>query len=432
MIIWERMKKDSGAAAIILAPILVLFTAFGFVTVDVGTWYSDRRDAQGDADAIALAAAQELPSFDNDAAAVAAAQAVALEWADANDIEPSELTVEVIDTCFSVADEVHTGVRVSVTRTAPSFFAAVFPGTADPVIGTVATACSGQPVTASGFMPWAIETAGDCFTNEADPQDRSPILGQRCDLSVGGAGGSTGDVGQLALAGDENDACEGGGGGAAQYADVIVTGSPIECTVGDSVTSNSGINVGKTIEGLENRFALEGLCSVNPLIDFAEVVQQTNAFNAHPVIVDLLPPGHGMDGGKVDDFFEIWRPGPGYDPADPAANLDTYDCDPATTERETSVRSAPVIIIADIGVDDGVGCFGSGVGANPHCYEVMGFARIYIEGCSTTMGGFDAKCGQNAVGSSFTVHARFVEAYGNSNGTLGLNRLGDTQTFLAD
>ena len=67
-------RPESGQSAILMAAILFMFAVFGFATIDVGLAFGARRDAQSDADLIALAGAIELPNFDNDAAAGAAAQ----------------------------------------------------------------------------------------------------------------------------------------------------------------------------------------------------------------------------------------------------------------------------------------------------------------------------------------------------------------------
>ena len=89
------------------------------------------------------------------------------------------------------------------------------------------------------------------------------------------------------------------------------------------------------------------------------------------------------------------------------------------------------MIVEDIAIDDGVGCSG-GAGATPHCYEILGFARMYIEGCTTAAAGFSAMCDQSGSGGTFTLHARFVKAVGNSTSALGVTRFGDVVTILRD
>ena len=403
-------RQDGGQSAIVITAFLFMFAVFGFAVIDVGVAWGARRDAQTDADLIALAGAIELINFDDDEAGRVAAKAAAEEWALANDVDvdPSQLTVTVVRDCFSQDDGYYTGVDVRVERSPPGFFFGIFPGVPQLEVSSEARACSGAPQEMSGFMPWAIETAGDCFTNEPDPADRTPILGERCDLSVGGLGGESGDVGQLALSQDPSAGCEAGIGSAAVHEDNIINGVLSSCQVGESVTSNTGVNVGKTKSGLKARLATEGACSLKaePIFD-SKVVPQTNTFDLHPTITDLPVP----DLGGVDDFFEVWRPGLGYDPSEPGDKLEQYNCNPDPAGIvETSPRNVSVIIVTDIAVDDGSGCTGTSVGASPHCYLVLGFARMYIEGCTTSSAGFSAMCDQSGGGATFTIHARFVKA----------------------
>jgi hypothetical protein len=425
-----RRSGEGGQMVLLIAPLAFLFVVFGVAVVDFGQWFAERRTIQAEADLIALAGALELPSFDDDAGAVVRARAAALAWAAHNGVDPTEVTIEVVDSCFAGgggADEVHTGVRATVQRSPGSHFLGILPGATDPVIRASAVACSGTPAATSGFLPWAVERSGGCFSNEPNLEDRSPELGARCSISVGGSGGAQGDVGQLGF--EPNGLCEEGNSGANVYEANIETGVPTSCRIGDSVSSNSGVNVGKTQSGLQARLATEGACSVTALPFFATVQSDTVNFNGHPTLDDLLLPTSGNSGGGVDDFFEVFRPSLGYDVSQPAANLSALDCDSNTAAAETSVRNVVVIVIDDIGVSDGTGCTGGGATSN--CYLVRGFARIYIEGCSTNAG-FDATCSQGGAGGSFTVHARMVNAFADSGGELTLNRIGGFQTYLRE
>ena len=442
----RSLRETRGQVTIMFAALFVVLTMFGIIVVDFGAWYADRREAQTDADLISLAGAIELPDFDNDADAIGRALASALDWAAANDVDVSgamvagntlsaaEVEIEVLNTCFSDNDEVHTGVRATVQRETSMFFANLLPGFGPVEVTTTAIACSGMPVVMTGFLPWTVETAGDCFTDELDPLDRTPILGERCDLVVGGGAGESGDVGQLSFDPD-GGACEEGTGSAKVYEEQIINGVQVSCRAategesGDSVSSNTGVNVGKTKSGLEARLATEGDCSANYLGNQTDLSELSASFA--PPNVSTPFEKTPIAGDDVDDFFEIWMPGSGWSSDDPAANLVPYDCDPDEDGSQTSPRNITLIIIGDIAVDDGVGCSGGG-GNSPHCYEVLGFARMYIEGCSTDSGGFSAKCDQSGGGGSFTIHGRFVESVGNSAFELGLSRLGDVQTFLKE
>ena len=422
----EVIAGDGGQIAVMGVVVLTLFAASGFLVVDVGSWYGARREAQADADFVALADALELPSFEDDAGAVVNARDAATIWAIANGVDPPDLTVEVVNDCYSANDAVHTGVRVTVQREPKSYFVGLFPGIPTPSVSTVAVACSGTPQAMVGFMPWALELASTCFEDDpSDPSQRIPIYGARCDIVGGGGGGAPGSVGQLGF--KDPGGCSDGDSGANAYEANIVTGVNRLCSVGDSVASNPGVNVGKTQSGLEARLSGEGACATATLPIFGPVVQpMTTQFNLHPTLQDLLNP----TAGGIDDLFEVWGPGLGYDGVNsPAENLTPYDCDSTTVELETSPRNVVVIMIQDIGIGDSSGCTGV---AGTMCYKIQGFARIYVEGCSTAAAGFQADCDVNGAGGSFTIHGRFIEATALSSSRIALSRYGDTLTFLKE
>ena len=281
----------------------------------------------------------------------------------------------------------------------------------------------------SGFLPWAIETAGDCFTNEPDPADRTPILGERCDLSVGGLGGASGDVGQLALSEDPSAACEAGNGSAATYETNIINGDLTTCEIGDSVTSNTGVNVGKTKSALEARLATEGACGGNAVPIFGTVQAAPTPSTCTRRSRTCRPRTWAAWAMSTTSSKSGSRPR--LRPERPGDRLEQYNCNPDPAGIiETSPRNVSVVIVSDIAVDDGSGCSAVSVGASPHCYLVLGFARMYLEGC-TTSAGFSAMYDQSG-GRHFTIHARFVKAVGNNNAGLGVSQFGDIQTVLVE
>jgi Flp pilus assembly protein TadG len=434
----RRVVSDtSGQAAITMAALVFLFAFLGIAVVDFGIWYDDRRDAQADADAIALAGAQELPDFENDSAARANAEARALEWATSNGVAASEVTITVVRTCFSAQDAVHTGVRATVRRKPHTIFVSILPGIESAVVvETTALACSGRPVELTGLLPWAIETEGSCFTNDLDPLQRVPIYGELCELAVGGQGGQSGDVGQLGFT--NGGACEDGNGSAAQYEENIVFGTDVRCSSfvgtvpGDSVSSNTGVNLGATLKGLERRLNGDGLC--DGVFATAEASPQTT-LNQHTAAwqsAGYSPFLHAPAGANddIDDFREIWTPPAGGMLAEELTPIDC-DGDQFNGSLGESVRAADVIVVADVGVDDGTGCNGSG--ASPHCYQVLAFAHIYLEGCSNVQQGFSPTCDLQGGGNSLTVWARFVKPTYRDNVTdIGLSAYGETYTVLKE
>ena len=96
---------EHGQVLVLVAGLLAVFGGMTAVAVDLGSFSADRRDHQNYADAIALAASLELPD-------AAAARAVADEWALKNGIDPSDMTVEIIQQ--SLPDEPNPKVRVEV------------------------------------------------------------------------------------------------------------------------------------------------------------------------------------------------------------------------------------------------------------------------------------------------------------------------------
>lgn len=111
------------------------------LTLDVGSWYREQRQAQATADAAALAGAEVLPG--NTAGALALAQ----QYADANGGG-----VGSGDVTFQSAYEPNDTVVVSVTRSAPAFFSKIF-SFASVSVHAIASARAGVPDQVSGVAP---------------------------------------------------------------------------------------------------------------------------------------------------------------------------------------------------------------------------------------------------------------------------------------
>jgi Flp pilus assembly protein TadG len=135
--------RDDEAGQAILITVLFLTVLMGCValTLDVGVWYREQRQAQAAADAAALACAQDLPT--SPALAFSSAQ----QYADANGGGVDAAGIALRND-FQTNDTI----SVAVTRSAPSFFASVFS------IGTVqvhahAAARAGVPEQVDGVAP---------------------------------------------------------------------------------------------------------------------------------------------------------------------------------------------------------------------------------------------------------------------------------------
>jgi Flp pilus assembly protein TadG len=112
-----RLRNEQRGQAI-LVTVLFLTVLIGAtaLTLDVGSWYRQQRQAQGTADAAALAAAQALPSVDT-----TEAYALAKQYAAKNGggLDPEGV---FISTGFMTNDTV----RVAVTQQADGIFASLF------------------------------------------------------------------------------------------------------------------------------------------------------------------------------------------------------------------------------------------------------------------------------------------------------------------
>jgi hypothetical protein len=110
-----RLRSESGQALAVTALFLSATLGASALTVDVGSWYREHRQAQTTADAAALAAAQSLPADPSQASAAAYTYA----GKNGGGIDPSGVTFR---SDFALNDTV----TVKVTRTAPGFLSKLF------------------------------------------------------------------------------------------------------------------------------------------------------------------------------------------------------------------------------------------------------------------------------------------------------------------
>lgn len=137
----RRLRSENGQAVLVTVLFLGVLLGAVALTIDVGAWYREQRQAQATADAAALAAAQALPA--DPAQAITLAQ----RYATANG---GGLLAAGI--AFRSDDLPNDTVTVKVARTAPSFFAKVFSIDSVSVHGT-ATARAGVPQQAKWVAP---------------------------------------------------------------------------------------------------------------------------------------------------------------------------------------------------------------------------------------------------------------------------------------
>ena len=108
-------RSESGQAVVLSVVWMVVLLGMAGLVIDVGSWYRSQRDLQADADAAALAGAQELPTD------VSTAGGLAMTYAQKNGftLPASGITISG----QVVPDD---SITVKVDKNAPTFFAKVF------------------------------------------------------------------------------------------------------------------------------------------------------------------------------------------------------------------------------------------------------------------------------------------------------------------
>lgn len=137
----DSYASESGQALLITVLFLVVLVGATAITLDVGSWYREQRQAQATADAAALAGAQALPTDP------AAGFTLAQQYADRNG---GGVTSGDINISSDV--EPNDTVSVKVTRTAPGFFSKLF-SIASVDVHASAAARAGVPEQVSGVAP---------------------------------------------------------------------------------------------------------------------------------------------------------------------------------------------------------------------------------------------------------------------------------------
>jgi hypothetical protein len=146
-----RFRSESGQAIVLVAALLaVLFGVAGLV-IDVGSWYQADRKLQTAADAAALAGAQELPTDQS------RAQAVALDFAQRNYAGAS-----VPPPTFPSAGEID----VTATAMTPGFFSRVISSAFNFVqVKAHARAAVSVPLFMKNVAPIAVKDTAACIVS---------------------------------------------------------------------------------------------------------------------------------------------------------------------------------------------------------------------------------------------------------------------------
>ena len=145
-------KRERGQVIVIAALLLPLLMGMTAVAVDIGSYSSDRRNLQNAADAVALAAANDLPDSNK-------AMGTANQYAIKNHISPSDMTVTISG--GNTAPQVRVVISVSHNF---SFIRAL--GVNSKAVSGTATAAKVSFGGSNGIVPWGVtqstvDAAGD-------------------------------------------------------------------------------------------------------------------------------------------------------------------------------------------------------------------------------------------------------------------------------
>src|SRR5438477_43604 len=186
-----RRKGERGQVIVIAALLLPLLMGMTAVAVDVGSYSSDRRNLQNAADAIALAAAKDLPDSNQ-------AMGTANQYAIKNHISPSNMTVTISG--GNTAPQVRVVISVSHNF---SFIRAL--GVNSKAVSGTATAAKVSFGGSNGIVPWAVTQS----TVDVSPD------GNLITMKYDATGGNLGNFGAIRI----------DGSGAATYRSDVSYGS---------------------------------------------------------------------------------------------------------------------------------------------------------------------------------------------------------------
>jgi putative Flp pilus-assembly TadE/G-like protein len=111
----SHSKSERGQSLVIVLLFMTVLIGMAAAVLDVGSWYRADRKLQANADAAALAGAQELPE------SAPAAQSAALAWADKNDGGVTAANIKFRSTVIA-----NDTIEVTAERPAPGFFSKLF------------------------------------------------------------------------------------------------------------------------------------------------------------------------------------------------------------------------------------------------------------------------------------------------------------------
>jgi Flp pilus assembly protein TadG len=226
----HHSRSQRGQAAILT--IFALTTLIGMVAlvIDVGVWRTERGHMVNAADAAALAGAANLNKGASSAVAVAVQAAKVNGATSANAVAYTTSSTAGPDT-----------IKVTVTAPGKPYFAKLFGITGFDINATATarvyayTALQSKPLFPIGVTPESI-----------------PAFGTEVTLKYGGGSCTTGNCGAIELPG-QNNGCSIANGKGEWKSLLAGTDTPCTVAVGDTLTTEPGVAVGPTDQGLDYR-----------------------------------------------------------------------------------------------------------------------------------------------------------------------------------
>jgi Flp pilus assembly protein TadG len=277
-------RSELGQAAVLSVVWMVVLLGLAGLVIDVGAWYRSQRNQQAQADAAALAGAQDLP--DNTSAASSAAQVYATK---------NGYTLPISGISFSSAVAPDDSITVKVDHDAPTFFSKIFGLQSVPVHveATAQTSLIGQ---ARYVAPIAVNIKHPLLSGPG-----CPCFGQQTTLPLS----KTGAPGAFALIDLDNAT----GNGSSTLGNWVLNGFAAYLGLGP-YSSNTGAKFNST--DIDNALdARIGTVLMFPVYDTI-VMQGTNAVYNVIGWVGFLLGGYKITGGNsgslTGSFTEItWQ-----------------------------------------------------------------------------------------------------------------------------
>ncbi len=148
MTVLQRLRRgERGQVMVMVVGLLAVLGGMAALAIDLGSYAADRRDLQNAADAIALAASQELPN-------VVTGQLAADDWATKNGIDPADVTLQFVSQSLPV--EPNPKVRVTIDTEHEFFFAALV-GISSTDVSAKAAAIKTSASGGDGIVPLSVQ-----------------------------------------------------------------------------------------------------------------------------------------------------------------------------------------------------------------------------------------------------------------------------------